>query len=358
MNQRLQNPLRSAILNDRSAQLLKSLIEHYILDGQPVSSKTLSEESGLLLSSATVRNVLADLEQQGFLLSPHTSSGRVPTAQAYRLFVDKLITIQPFTPEQVNEFKNNFHRQTHSKGQPQTLLETASSLLSQFTRSASVVTTPKREQVILRHIEFLPLSDHRVLVILVINDQEVQNRVIDTDRLYSTDELQRAANYMNEHYAGSQLQNVRQGVLHAMEADRFAIDRLMQAVIDLADKTFVESAVQDDYILYGQTHLFDMADATGTERLRKLFEAFNQKRDLLNLLDHCLIAQGIQIFIGDESGHGVFDDCSVVTAPYRARGQVVGVVGVVGPKRMAYNRVIPAVDVTAQLLTEAMNEFL
>ena len=180
--------------------------------------------------------------------------------------------------------------------------------------------------------------------------------MIDTNRTYSASELQYAANYLTEHYAGSELTRVRQGLVHAMQADRHAIDQLMETVIDLAGKAFVETDSHEGVVSHGQTHLFDLADSTGTERLRQLFEAFNQKRDLLNLLDDCLGAEGIQIFIGDESGHMVFDECSLVAAPYRSHDQVVGVVGVVGPKRMAYNRVIPAVDVTAQLLSQALTE--
>lgn len=339
-------------INERAQHLLKVLVERYIRDGQPVGSRTLAAETSLGLSSATIRNVLADLEDHGYLISPHTSAGRIPTVRGYRFFVDSLLTVKPLD----NSVIQQFHQQLISGQDTPALMTSVSNLLSDLTRLTGIVTLPRREHVVLRHIEFLPLSDNRLLVILVLNEHEVQNRIIYTDRIYSSSELQQATNYLNATYAGQDVLQVRKRLLAAMQEDRVDMDHLMSSAIAVAGKAFDETQVESDYVLAGQNHLFNLVDATGVVRLRQLFEAFNQKRDILHLLDQCLNVDGIQIFIGEESGYDVLDSCSVVTAPYSVDGQVVGVLGVIGPTRMPYEHVISIVDVTAKLLSAALNQ--
>lgn len=339
-------------ISERAQQLLKAVIERYIRDGQPVGSKTLAEEGAMGLSPATIRNVLAELEELGYLSSPHTSAGRVPTVQGYRLFVNSLITVQPLDNNTVQHFK----KQLNLAADTTHLVTSTSNLLADLTHLAGLVMLPKREHLPLRHVEFLPLSDNRILVILVLNEHEVQNRIITTDRIYNISELQQAANYLNATFAGHDLLAIRKKILEAMREDRNAMNRLMQAVIEVADKAFEKPQNDTDYILAGQSHLLGLADVTGLNQVQQLFEVFSQKRDILHLLDQCLNTQGVQIFIGEESGYSVLDSCSLVTAPYRVEGEAVGVLGVIGPTRMAYDRVIPIVDITAKLLSAALNQ--
>ncbi len=341
-------------LNERSQHLLKVLVERYIRDGQPVGSRTLAEETVLNLSPATIRHVLADLEEHGYLLSPHTSAGRVPTARGYRLFVDGLLTVKPLDDSTVKQCQQQLKPDLNVQG----LVSTASNLLSDVTRLTGLVMLPRRDHVTLRHVEFLPLNDNRVLVILVLNEQEVQNRIIYTDRVYSAAELQQAANYLNEVYAGCDVSQLRTQLLQAMQNDREHLNNLMQATVDVASKMFDKPKNSaPDYVMAGQENLLDLADgATGINRLRQLFATFTQKRDILYLLDQCLNAEGIQIFIGEEAGYEVMDECSLVAAPYSVEGKVVGVLGVIGPTRMPYERVISIVDVTAKLLSVALSQ--
>lgn len=339
-------------LNERAQHLFKVLVERYIRDGQPVGSRTLADDAGLSLSAATIRNVLADLEEQGYLRSPHTSAGRVPTARGYRLFVDSLLTVQPLQGEIIQQFQQQLDPDQNLPS----LVNSASTLLSRITRLAGLVTVPKHERLTLRHLEFLPLSANRVLVILVLNEREVQNRIIYTDQAYSASELQQAANYLNAHFAGTDLTMVRQKIVSSMAADKDSMNSMMQATLDLASKGLQTSSTnQDDFVMAGQDNLLGLAEEAGVNSLRSLFEAFAQKRNLLNLLDHCLNAEGVQLYIGEESGYEALDDCSLVTAPYAISGEVVGVLAVIGPTRMAYDRIIPVVDLTAKLLTAALN---
>jgi len=333
--------------------LLKALVERYIRDGQPVGSRTLARDAGLDLSPATVRNVMADLEELGYLHSPHTSAGRVPTARGYRLFIDALLHLRPLDGREVEMLRQRIDRPAQNGAE---LARTVSDLLSGFTRLAGVVMLPRRNVVTLRHVEFLSLSDNRVLAILVLNTQEVQNRIIQTRRPYSTAELQQAAHYLNEQFTGKDLQQVRESLLRELRETRDSLDRLMETVVEMAEQTFETEPAGEDYVVAGQTHLMQCADLSDLDKLRQLFEAFNHKRDLLHLFDQCLHAEGVQIFIGEESGFGALEGCSVVTAPYTVEGQVLGVLGVIGPTRMAYDRVIPVVDVTARLLAAALNE--
>lgn len=340
-------------LSERAQHLLRRLVESYIRDGQPVGSRILSREPGLALSSATIRNVMADLEELGFVTSPHTSAGRVPTDKGYRFFVDTLLKVQPLDGEAQVEIRRQLAAHRDSS---KSLVATASQLLSNITQLAGVVTLPRAQQASITQVEFIALSENRVLVILVLGGSEVQNRIIHLERHYSADELRRAANFLNENLAGRTLDEARQEILRQLQDAREHMNRIMIDAITVAQQVFEsESEPRIDYMIAGETNLMGAAQLTNVEKLRRLFEAFNEKRDFLSLLDHSLRADGVQIFIGQESGFQVLDDCSVVTAPYSADNQVVGVIGVIGPTRMAYERVIPIVDMTAKLLGAALN---
>ena len=348
--------LNSAVdsaLSERALLLFKVLVDRYIRDGKPVGSRTLSRDSGLDLSPATIRNVMSDLEEMGLLRSPHTSAGRVPTVQGYRLFVDTLMTIEPLEGDEVKRLRD----QLDAPRDQSSLMEAVSSLLSEVTHLAGIVMLPRPDSVKLRQVEFLSLSDNQVLVIMVINEREVQNRIIYTERRYSPPELQQAANYLNEICSGRDLLEVRERLLEDMRIYRESMNRMMLAAIEMADKAFSGPPDASDVLVAGQTNLMEYGGELGDmAKLRHLFETFNEKRDVLHLLDQSLRAQGVQIFIGEESGYDVFDDCSVVTSPYEADGHVLGVLGVIGPTRMAYDRVIPIVDITARLLGAALNK--
>ncbi|WP_374089322.1 heat-inducible transcriptional repressor HrcA [Methylomicrobium lacus] len=338
-------------LNERSLQLLKTLIERYISDGQPVGSRVLSKDSDLKLSPATIRNVMADLEDLGLIHSPHTSAGRVPTVSGYRLFVDSLLTVKPLEIREVNRLQESL---SAIDDQSQAL-GTASRLLSELTQMAGVVTLPKRETLFLRHVEFLPLSHSRVLVIFVTNEQEVHNKIIHTSRLFSPAELQQAANYLNSIYSGRSLASVRDAVLQELQDDREQMNQLMLDAIQIAQLAFDPDDKKEDFVLSGETNLMGFSELSDRDRLRSLFEAFSQKQGVIHLLDQCMKADGVQIFIGEESGYQAFDHCSLVTASYSVSDEVVGVLGVIGPTRMAYEKIIPYVDVTAKLLSAALN---
>ena len=340
-------------LSERAQLLLKALIENYIRDGQPVGSRTLSRDSGLALSSATIRNVMADLEDLGFVASPHTSAGRVPTDKGYRLFVDSLLKLKPLQNEEIEDIERRLKSDT-SNGRA--LVQTVSQMLSSVTHMAGLVTLPNPNYVALTQIEFIGLSENRALAIMVLNNQEVQNRVVQLDRRYSPEELRRAANFLNEAFGGRSLPEVRSMLLKQLQETRQSMDQIMRDAIQVAQKVF-ETKTQEEveYVIAGETNLMGFAELSNVDRLRRLFEAFNEKHDILRLLDNCLRAQGIQIFIGQESGYQILDDISVVTAPYTLDNQVVGVLGIIGPTRMAYERVIPIVDVTAKLLGSALN---
>lgn len=340
-------------LSDRAQQLLRVLIERFIRDGEPVGSRTLARSPEMDLSPATIRNVMADLEDIGFIVSPHTSAGRVPTVQGYRFFVDTLLTVEPLDGIQIKELRDRLG--LDSELEKTELVESASNLVSRLTRLAGVVTLPRRDQAALRRVDFLPLSQDRVLVILVFNDTEVQNRVIHTGRNYSASELERAANYLNLHFGGKSLTSIRQLLLKEMKEARKNMNDMMAATLEVAEKVFTKSSQDEDFVLAGETNLMEVRELSDIERLRELFEAFSKKQEILHLLDQCISARDVQVFIGGESGYHVFDECSVVTAPYSVNGQILGAVGVIGPTRMAYDRVIPIVDATARLLGTALN---
>ena len=336
-------------LNDRSQHLLKILVEHYLHDGQPVGSRTLSRDSGLQLSPATIRNVMSDLEDFGYIHSPHTSAGRVPTVRGYRFFVDTLLSVKPLDDVEVDSMREEM---TPELGRKQ-LIERTSSLLSGITDLASVVSVPRQDKFDLKHIEFIPLKERRVLVVLVINDEEVQNRIIHADRDYTAAELTEFSNYLNSCFTDKDLATVRSEIIREMKAQRENADSMMLAAINMAEQALVPENT-GDYVLMGETKLMDFADISGMDKLKHLFDAFHKKQEILNLLDRCVEAQGIQIFIGQESGYEVLDEWSVVTAPYSVDGEQLGVLGVIGPTRMAYDRVIPIVDITARLLGTAL----
>lgn len=342
-------------LGARAEFLLKALVERYIAEGQPVGSRTLAKEAGLELSPATIRNVLADLEEMGLVRSPHTSAGRVPTERGYRVFVDTLLTVRPLQTAQIRRFE---HELSHEDS-PKQLLENASHLLSEVTQLAGLITLRRRNQsVALRQLDFVGLSAERVLVILVTEDGEVQNRVIHTERQYSSGELVQAANYFNETFSGLPLAEVKRALLTDMQKTSEEMQRLMQLALDMARKVLLEEKRDvDDLMVSGESKLMDFPELGDIHTLRRLFETFTRKRDLLHLLDRSLRAGGVKLFIGSESGYEALEGCSVVTAPYTQDGRVVGTLGVIGPTRMPYEQVIPFVDVTAKLLSGALSTF-
>ena len=344
----------SSQLSERSLHLFKALVEHFIDDGMPVGSRTLSKDSSLSLSPATIRNVMADLEDLGLLHSPHTSAGRVPTAKGYRLFVDSLLRVNDLNSSQVEKIA----RELDPESDFSSLMQRTSSMLSDITQLAGVVMLPRTEQSILEHIEFVALSSNRVLVILVMNDREVQNRIINTDKTYSASELQQVSNYLNDIFSGKDLNHVRTMILEELDKMKQQVSESMQSAIEMAQKAFTSDPAKsesEELLLSGQTNLMDVAELGEADQLKKLFETFNQKRDILHLLEQAINADGMQIFIGEESGYDVLDNCSVVTSPYEADGQILGVLGVIGPTRMHYDRVIPIVDITAKMLGIALN---
>ncbi len=338
----------------RARHLLRLLIQRYIEEGQPVGSRTLSKDSGLDLSPATIRNVMSDLEDMGLVVAPHTSAGRVPTAKGYRMFVDTLVRYRAPKDDDIDILRDQIRKKADDARE---LVSSVSSLLSEFTRLAGIVTVPRGKHATLRQIEFLPLSENRILAILVINDREVQNRILHTERRYSESELIQAANFINEHYAGAELLQVRERIVADLEKTRNSMNQAMHDIIAVAQSAIEETPTpRRPFIVAGETNLMDFAELSDVDTLRRLFEAFSRKRLMLDLLDRSINADGVQVFIGEESGFKIFDDCSVVTAPYRLDDDTIGVLGVIGPTRMAYDRVVPIVDITARLLRTTLHQ--
>ena len=335
---------------DKRAQiLLKTLVEHYISDGQPIGSRTLLQHSGLDVSPATIRNVMSDLEHLGFIASPHTSAGRIPTQKGYRLFVDSLLTVQPLEYNAVEQLKSGLSSPNQNE-----LISSAADMLSQLTQFAGVVMIPKRKRISFKHLEFLPLSEKRILVIIVTSDGNVQNRIIMTEKPYAASELTQASNYFNVNFSGQTFEEVQQKLLLELKQMQTDMNRLMNAALEASSKTVDNE--KNGVVISGERNLLQVDElSTNVTSLRKLFEIFERRTSLMQLLDTSQNAQGIQIFIGGESGYLPLDECSMITAPYEADGQVVGTLGVIGPTRMAYERVIPIVDVTAKLLSNALN---
>ncbi|MFT7131752.1 MAG: heat-inducible transcriptional repressor [Cyclobacteriaceae bacterium] len=336
-------------ISEKAQMVLKSLVERYIADGLPVGSKTLAAESRVTVSSATVRNIMADLEDKGYVTSPHTSAGRIPTAQGYRFFVDSLLDMAPLGRQDLAQMQ----RQLDPDWSTQQLVQSTSSILSNITQMAGLVTIPRRDQVTLRHVEFLSLNANRVLVILVLADHEVQNRIIYTNEAYTEIQLKEASNFINQSFTGRSLGRIREQLIDAMKSDRENLNGLMVTTLEVAEKAF-EQEEAGDYVMAGQENLVEISPGQPLEDIRNLFKAFSLKGDILHLLDRCLQGDGVQLFIGQESGYELLDECSVVISPYRVDGQLLGVLGVIGPTRMAYQRVIPVVDATARLLSAVL----
>jgi heat-inducible transcriptional repressor len=338
------------MLDPRAQHLLKALIERYIADGQPVGSRVLSRQSGLELSPATVRNVMADLEDMGFIASPHTSAGRIPTAKGYRLFVDSLLVVKPLEQVEINDLQEQL-----VADRPQALVNSAAQVLSHLTRFAGVVATPRRREASFRHIEFMRLSERRVLLIIVTPEGDVQNRILHTERAYSQAQLIEASNFFNREYAGHSFQAIRALLADELRQLREDVVGLMTAAVDAGNAALSDSS--EELVVSGEKNLLNATDlASDMQRLRSLFETFEQKTSLLHLLDLSQTAHGVHLFIGSESGIASLDECSVITAPYEVDGEVIGTLGVIGPTRMAYERVIPIVDVTAKLLSSALTQ--
>jgi len=341
------------MLDERSKSLLKTLVERYIADGQPVGSRTLSKASGLELSPATIRNVMADLEELGLIVSPHTSAGRIPTARGYRLFVDTMLTTRSLDLGQASPELVAAREQLHPD-QPQRVIAQAAQLLSNLSSFVGVVTAPKKPSVF-RHIEFLRLGEKRVLVILVAPDGDVQNRVIFTAHDPTQSELVEASNYLNANYAGLTIEEVRERLKGEIDVLRGEIAGLMQAAVQLGTDAAAEN--QDQVVVSGERNLLGVQDfGHDMGSLRKLFDLFEQKTQLMRLLDTSSRAEGVRIFIGGESRVVPFEELSVVSAPYEVDGQVVGTLGVIGPTRMAYDRMIQIVDITSRLVGHALSQ--
>lgn len=336
-------------LNDRAKHLLKVLVEQYILEGQPVASTVLANKSGLSLSSATIRNGMANLEKMGLIHAPHTSAGRVPTSKGYRVFVDSLVNVQELDAYTLKQLEGTINLPNN----PTDVIQSASNLVSGITHLAGIVTLPSRTSVGIRRIEFINLSVHQILVVLVLNDGEIQNKLLEVDRDYSSSELQQASNYLNKTLEGQTLPQVKKRLLGEMKQVCDDVDRAMRLAVELAEKAFqdIETNEEDDVVMAGQSNLIHCDDLSDMSKLREMFDVFEHKRQMLSLLNNALEADGVQIFIGSESGYEAFDDCSLVTSTYQTEDGSVGVLGVVGPKRMSYERVIPVVDITARLLS-------
>jgi len=331
------------MLDDRAKLLLKALVERYIADGQPVGSRTLSRASGLELSPATIRNVMSDLEELGLIASPHTSAGRIPTARGYRLFVDTMLTVQ----------RGQIGTPSLAHDQPQKVISNAANLLSSLSQFVGVVIAPKRTSVF-RHIEFLRLSERRLLVIIVSPEGDVQNRVIFTEVDYTQSQLVEAANYLNTHFVGLAIEQVRERLKNEVDNLRVEIASLMNAAVAANSEAMTEA--QDEVIISGEKNLLSVSDfSNDMSHLRRAFDLFEQKAQLMRLLDVTGQAEGVRIFIGGESKVVPFEDLSIVSAPYEVDGQIVGTLGVVGPTRMPYDRMIQIVDITSKLISNALS---
>ena len=338
------------MLSERAQNLLKILVERYIAEGQPVGSRALSRFSSLELSPATIRNVMADLEEMGFVSSPHTSAGRVPTPKGYRFFVDTLLTVRPLEEVERQQLVEQL-----APDDPHRVVIAASQVLSDLTHFAGIVVAPRRVGASLRHVEFFGLSEKRVLLVIVASDGEVQNRVLITDRSYTPSQLTEAANYINQHYAGIEFDQLRTRVRGELIDLHNDISGLMQAAITTGSEALRQAA--DAVVISGGRNLLEVDELSGDMgKLRRLFDLFERKTQLLDILETSERAEGVKIFIGGESQLVALDECSIVTAPYEVDGQVVGTVGVIGPTRMAYERVIPIVDVTAKLVSSALSQ--
>ncbi len=344
-------------MKERDRILMKSLIESYVRQGTPIGSKALLQQSHLSVSPATVRNIMADLEKQGLVLSPHTSAGRIPTTRGLRIFVDRLIRVRSLKTDVIEHLKRHLHPQQETKA----LLGSASHLLSDMTKMASLVQIPCTPVNRLEHIDFVPLSDNRLLVVMVLENEEIQNRVITVDRSYQRDELVEMSNFLNQHLVGKDLNCARQDLFGQLVEDKQQLDQHLQKAMEIAEKGFKQStelaqAENEGFHLSGQTNLVAMASHGQLNNIEQIFAAFKQKQEIMSLLDQSLAAEGVKIFIGEETGSQGLQDCSIIAAPYKKKGESIGVLAVVGPTRMHYDKVIPIVDVTAKMLSAALDQ--
>ena len=338
-------------LDARARSLLRTLIAQYLSEGQPVGSRTLARSSGLDVSPATIRNIMSDLEEVGLVAAPHTSAGRIPTARGLRMFVDSLIELKPLSAQELEQLEAEMPK---APADTRDLLGNVSTLLSAVTHFVGVVTVPRNTDFALRHIEFMSLPENRVLVILVFADNQVQNRVLQLTQALSASQLEQAANYLNHRYAGQQMDQIRAQLLSELRATGSELNRMLNKAVEVAAGAFAPTG-EIDMMVSGQTNLMGVEEFADMARLRELFEAFQRKRDLLGLLERCAEAPGVRLFIGEESGLAPLGGCSLVSAPYGIEGRVLGALGVIGPTRMAYDRVIPVVQATAGLLSNALN---
>ena len=340
-------------LNTRQELLLKALVESFISDGQPVGSTKLSKASDIDISSATIRNVFVDLEDLGYIYSPHKSAGRVPTELGYRMFVDKMIKVQPVNSQLIKKLKLNLTQGIERKN----IVKNTNEILSNITGLTGIISLPTHQNTELKQIDFLKLSDNKILAILINKNNNVENKVINLEKSYSSSDLQEASNYLNTIISGQSIHHIRKILLNELDDMRKDMNSIMSSAITFGKKLFLdtnEEQENDDLFVSGQTRLMNCKELYDIEKLKTLFEAFSEKNNILHLLDKSISSDGVKIFIGAESGYNVLDDCSVISAPYEFDDDVVGVLGVIGPKRMAYDRVIPIVDITAKLLTEAL----
>ena len=333
-------------IDTRTQHLLKALINHHIADGQPVGSKTLTTSSGLDLSSASIRNIMKDLEDAGFISSPHTSAGRIPTHKGYRFFVDSLVTMKSPNKSDLDMLQSSLQA-TNSKD----LVNITAGTLSSITNFAGVVMLPKAKKTSFKHIEFLNLSKKRILVIIVTSDGSVQTRVLDTQEEYDQSTLIEASNFFNEHYKDLDISKIKEKIIDELSTMKKNMTNLMSAAVELS----ISPKHDENLILTGQGNLLDTIDLSqNVKSIKKIIELFEKKTALLQLLEKSHHSSGIQIFIGEESGYQALDECSIVTAPYQSDGEVLGILGVIGPTRMAYERVIPIVDITAKMLSNSI----
>ena len=353
MKHRPVNIIDKADLNmpsHRARRISSAIVDKYIQEGIPIGSKSLSLADNIGLSPASIRNVMSDLEELGFIASPYTSSGRVPTSKGYRFFIDSLLKLQPVEATELERIKKrvNFHESNSRE-----LAISVSNTLSAITKLAGIVTIPKQQVTRLKEIDFIQLSEKRILAIIVMNETEVENRILQMKRDYSKDELKQASNYINTHYKGRSLSYIKKHLINELMQTKDSVNSLMSDLIDIADQVldFDES---DEYIVAGQRRLMDFHELSDIKKLRQLFDAFKEKQQLLELLDKSMSTSGIQIFIGEESGYQMFDNCTLITSPYTTEDGAIGVLGVIGPTRIAYQKVIPIVDITAKLLGKSL----
>ena len=337
-------------LDERAQTLLRHLIQSYTRDGLPVGSKSLAQQSGMDVSSATIRNIMAKLEDMGLVNSPHTSAGRVPTQAGYRFFIDSLLEVKDIGNTARKTLSDAFSSDKTSHD----LIQSASTILSQMTHLTGLISVTKPASVKVRHIEFMKLSDHRILVILVVNSDQVHNKVIQLDRDFSDLELTEAAKLLGKYLIGSDFASAKEQILQELKQHKDDVNSILTSTLDVMGS--VCNAGQEDSLLTsGESNLLQFAELSDINKLRDIFGVFNSKRDLIHILEGCVQADGVEIFIGSESGFNILSDCAVIGAPYMIGKEVVGVLGVIGPTRIAYEKVIPAVDLTARLLTSALN---